>query len=258
MEFTTLIVERSPRMVTVTLHRPEARNSLNQKLLEELNLVLDQAERDPECVLITLQGQEGVFCTGMDFTDVLEADFTSDRARARLWAAAYMKTLRRLTLIAKVVVAKVDGLVLAGGVGIVAACDQVIATERAQFCLSEALFGLLPANVLPHLIRKVGFAVAYGMALTTRSLAAAEAREVRLVDELTNQPDDAVRKLMVRVCRLDSRTLAELKAYFRKLWIVTEEMEQLAVDELARLITESRIQRNIANFVQHQKFPWEK
>ena len=88
----------------------------------------------------------------------------------------YMDTLRRITLFSKVVISCVDGQVLAGGVGLVACSDLVIATSKAEFGLSEALWGLLPAMVLPYLIRKVGVQKAYFMTLTTIRISVEEAK----------------------------------------------------------------------------------
>lgn len=254
MHLTTLELRESPRLLTVTLHRPQQQNSINAAMVRELGQVLDYAEARPDCRAVVLQGGAGVFCTGMDFTELAagaEAEF-------RQQSAAFMALLRRLTLTPRIVVAQPDGRVAGGGVGLVAASDLVVATPRSQFSLPEALWGLLPCCVLPYLIRRVGFQRAYRMALTTQPVGAAEARECMLVDELSEQPGETIRRMLLRALRVEAWTVADLKQYFRRMWLVSEQMEQGAVDALCELVARPRVQENIAAFVQDQAFPWER
>lgn len=242
-------VKSIPFGIRITLNRLKEQNSINLLLIQELGQVLDSVEQDTDCRVIILSGQQGVFCTGMDFKES-NHQFSS--------GADYMKLLRRFSLMQKVIIAEVDGIVMAGGIGLMAACDLVVATPRSQFSLPEALWGLLPANVLPYLIRRIGYQKAYQLTLTTQTITAAEALECHLIDELTETLDDSIRRYLIRVVRLDGETIQNMKAYFRRLWIITESMEEMAVAELGKLISSTKVQENIRNFVEHQKFPWEK
>ncbi|MEO8401851.1 MAG: enoyl-CoA hydratase-related protein [Gammaproteobacteria bacterium] len=255
MNFTTLLVSDIPHGIRITLNRLEQRNSINTTLLTELNQVLDAADKNPDWCIIVLSGQSGIFCTGMDFSEVSHsASYQTDDL---ISASSYMNTLKRFATMSKVIVAEVDGQVMAGGVGLVAASDIVIATTRSHFTLSEALWGLLPANVLPYLIRRVGFQKAYWMTLTTQTLSATDAHAIHLVDELSDQAD-VLRKLIMRLARLDEQTITDMKKYFQKLWFINETMEQVAISELERLMAEPRVRHNITRFMQEGKFPWEK
>lgn len=247
--YETVEVQTISYGIRITLNRLTARNSINILLLQEINEIIDKAEKDLECRVIILAGQEGIFCTGMDFQEYINQTFS---------CAEYMNLLRRFSLIQKVMIAEVDGIVMAGGVGLIAACDLVIATSRSQFSLPEALWGLLPANVLPYLIRRIGFQKTYQLTLTTRTITASEAFSCHLVDELSDQPKDAIRRYLIRLARLDEKTIQNMKSYFRRLWIITEPMEVMAISELEKLLSSNAIQENIRNYVEHQKFPWEK
>ena len=254
MIFKTIFVEYTlPHACTITFNRLECKNSINAEFLSELNQALDEVLQLSECRMIILQGQQGVFCTGMDFKEA-----SSRHSSESFLSSHYMQTIKRLTLIPRIVIAKVEGQVMAGGVGIVAAADLVIATPDSSFCLSEALWGLLPACVTPYLIRRIGFQHAYRMALTTLAVNGEKAKEMNLVDELTESPDKAIRQLTLRLGRLENTTIADVKQYFRKMWIITEEMEQVAVDEISRLANSPQIQLNIERFVKYQQFPWDK
>lgn len=260
-KFATLLIEKEGGIMTVTFNRLTHRNSITPGFLEELNEALRQAEQDNTCKIVILQGQSGVFCTGMDFDGVVTREAgeeTRSQQPGDLPSHSYMQILRRLSLIPRVIVALVDGQVMAGGVGLAAASDLVIATPRSQFSLSEALWGLMPSMVIPYLIRRVGFQKAYRMTLTTMPISGAEARDYGLVDELTENPQEAIRQLQQRLLKLETSTVGNIKSYFRKMWLVTEELENMAAAETARLLADPVVFENIINFVKYKKFPWEK
>jgi polyketide biosynthesis enoyl-CoA hydratase PksH len=95
------------------------------------------------------------------------------------------------------------------------------------------------------------------MTLTTRPVGAAEAAAMHLVDEVTEQPDEALRRLLLRVGLLEEETIVELKAYFRKLWILTPEVERTAVAEIGRLAAKPAVRAAIAGYATDGRFPWE-
>jgi len=255
MPFETIIVQEGARKLTVTISRPDRGNSINSALISELGAALDLAERMPGCRTLVLEGVPGLFCTGMDFQEV--ATNSNLGAPEVAGVSGYMMLLKRFTLSPRIIVCRLDGKVIAGGVGLVAASDIVISTERTEFSLSEALWGLLPCCVIPFLIRRVGFQKAYFMTLTTKPISASEAQAIHLVDELTDHLDESLRKLTLRLNLLDDKTIVDLKNYFQKVSGITLEMEQTATAETARLTAQPHVRRNIANYVNHGAFPWE-
>lgn len=251
-----LRVEPRGAIVTLVLDRPSHRNALDEVVIGSMHAALDRACEDPSCRVIVLRGQPGVFCTGMDL-ERLEQMFPEpeDPAPSR---SPYMDLLKRFASIERCVVSLVDGTVLAGGVGLVAASDFVIATERSTFGLSEALWGLLPAMVTPFLIRRVGFQRAYRMALTTETLDATEAAAIGLVDEVSADAESRLRTRCQRMSRLAPETIGDLKRFFHEHWILTEELEAASVGELHRLVRSPRIRDNIRGYVEQGRFPWER
>jgi polyketide biosynthesis enoyl-CoA hydratase PksH len=157
-----------------------------------------------------------------------------------------------------VVIAKVEGQVTAGGVGLVAASDLVISSTGATFGLSEMLFGLLPACVLPFLIRRIGFQKARWMTLITQGIPAQRALEIGLVDEVGENPSDILRRNLLRLTRLERDTIGNLKAYMSKLWIMDNQTQKLAVDMITSLIESDLVQKNIKEFISTGSFPWTK
>jgi polyketide biosynthesis enoyl-CoA hydratase PksH len=246
--------QESAAVVRLILRRPEHRNSLNQAILRDFHRLLDQAEARPECRLVVLEGEGEVFCSGMDFEEAAVSSAVPSGADG---GELFLSLLKRFTETPRVVVAKVQGRVTGGGVGLVAASDFVFASEHSQFGLPEALWGLLPCCVLPFLIRRVGFQKAYTMTLSTHSISAREACECRLVDELCDDPDTAVRKLAFRLNRIDPQTLVALKRHFGKLWSLSPEAEETALTELSRLMASRLVRHNLTEYVTRRRFPWE-
>lgn len=237
------------------MYRPLANNSLNALLMQEMMEVLQLVETDEEVKVVVLEGLPDHFCTGMDFNAASEG---SAEAIVGNDPNGYYNLLKHFSGCSKVIIAKVEGKVNAGGIGLVAASDIVIADPGVTFGLSEALFGLLPACVLPFLIRRIGYQKAMWLTLTTQGVTAERAWQIGLADELTTNISDSVRKNLLRLTRLDTATILSLKQYMSALWIISEETQQLAVDKITSLVSSEKVQLNIQNFIKNEKFPWEK
>ncbi len=252
MNMKTIRLTSMENGLLITLCRIAQKNSLNSLMLEEINSVFDKIESDPRIKFAVLEGTDGLFCTGMDFSEFVAVKLDAEQS-IREQSANYMKLLKRIANMPKIVISKVDGKVLAGGVGLVAASDIVIATERSHFRLTELLWGLLPANVMPYLIRRIGFQKTYFMTLTAQTLTAAEAHKCQLVDELSSNLEDSLGLIAGRLDRISVDVIGDLKNYCRKMWIINEEMETLASQELARLLAKPSIQSKIKAFVNSQQ-----
>lgn len=250
MSYQTLEVTARDAVLYVTLNRPEKRNSINAAMVGEFHRALDQAEADPALSVVVLRGKNGFFCTGMDFNEVTGPDGQTD-------AQGFMDLLKRFTTTPCVVVAVVEGQVMAGGVGVAAACDLVIATKTSRFSLSEALWGLLPAIIIPFIIRRVGAQAAYRMTLTTMPVSGEEALNRGLVDELADDVDRHLNLLLRRLTKVTSKTVGRIKNYFRKMWIIDEAMEAAAVNENLSMMEDETVKENILNFTKYGKFPWD-
>ena len=96
------------------------------------------------------------------------------------------------------------------------------------------------------------------MSLTTMLYGAAKAKECGLVDEVTEDIDREIRKLVQRVSRLQCWAIQNCKEYFRSTWMIDEEMEQRAVQKTSSLVSDPRVRQNIENYVKYKKFPWNK
>jgi polyketide biosynthesis enoyl-CoA hydratase PksH len=119
--------------------------------------------------------------------------------------------------------------VRAGGVGFVAACDIVLADESATFALSELMFGVFPACVLPFLVRKVGVQKSHYMTLTTMPISVQDASASGLVDAYSEDSESLLRKHLIRLSRLSNSAVSEYKKYMHQLNDILMRSRSLAV-----------------------------
>lgn len=252
--FETLIFTRNDDCYTVKINRSEHKNSINCTFLKELNSAMDMAAEDETCRVFVITGCDRYFCTGMDLDVVSDGDDEVDMDSTQM----YSNILKKMALFPKPIITVVNGAVMAGGVGIVAASDIAIGSSNITFTLSEAIWGLLPSMVMPYLIRRIGYQNAYRMTLTARSVDAETAYSYGLIDELTDNVEILLNKYITSFRRVSKETVYEMKKYFRKMWIIDDDMERTAIEETHKLINSPNVRQNISNFVKYQKFPWEK
>src|SRR5690242_12997168 len=167
-------------ILTLTLDRPDKRNALSSALIEELLKALERAELDGEVRVVVIKGAGKDFCAGADLEELLasaDRDPAENEASALRLGALY-QAIRRLP---KPVVAVVQGRALAGGCGLAAACDLVLAADTAQFGYPEIQRGFVPAMVMAMLVRQVGEKQALHLTVTGRTLDAEEARALGFI-----------------------------------------------------------------------------
>ena len=192
---------REGGVLTLTLNRPDKRNALSSGLVEALHGALDSADLDAEVRVVVLTGAGKDFCAGADLEELLaSADASPEANEASAFRLGSLFT--RMRSLPKPVIAVVRGRALAGGAGLMTACDIVVASEGAQVGYPEVLRGFVPAMVMTTLRRQVGEKVALDLALTGRLLGAEEARRAGLVSRVV--PEDALEK--------EGRDLARLLA----------------------------------------------
>lgn len=174
-----LLRQREGRVLTLTLNRPEARNALNNALLEQLVAALRQAAQDNEVGAVVISGNSRFFAAGADLKEMasrtLAATFSDPRPG--LWA--------QLQSFPKPLLAAVNGYALGAGFELALLCDIVLAGDNARFGLPEITLGLMPgAGGTQRLIRSAGKALASRMVLSGDALDARQALNARLVTEI--------------------------------------------------------------------------
>jgi methylglutaconyl-CoA hydratase len=179
----TLQIEREGLVARVWLNRPDVRNAFNDGVIAELRSTFDALAADPSLRAIVLGGRGKAFCAGADLSWMKTmAGYTWEQNRADAQALADM--LWAIYRCPVPVVGRVHGDCYAGGVGLAAVCDVLVAADGVQFCLSEARLGLLPATISPYVVRAMGEQAARRYFVTAERFSAAQAAEMGFVHEV--------------------------------------------------------------------------
>jgi methylglutaconyl-CoA hydratase len=149
---TTLEIKRTRQVAEVYLNRPDVRNAFNDTVISELTAAFANLGADPGLRVIVLGGRGKAFCAGADLAWMRAmADYSWDENRTDAGKLAEM--LWTIYACPLPVVGRIHGDCYAGGVGLAAVCDVLVAAEGVNFCLSEARLGLLPATIGPYVIK---------------------------------------------------------------------------------------------------------
>jgi enoyl-CoA hydratase/carnithine racemase len=182
VSYETLVVESHDGIGTVTLNRPEVRNALDATMLGEIEAGLRALGEDRATRVIVLRGAgDKAFCAGADLAGLGDRGTT---LQARESFGALPRILEAMARMRTPLIAQVHGFALAGGCGLAAACDIVVAADDAVFGLPEIRVGLLPLVVMAPILRSVGRKRAMLMILAGEHVPAREAYEMGLVSRL--------------------------------------------------------------------------
>jgi len=251
--FATIRVKSQEDICYIRMHRPEAENTINGCMIKEFHEALDVCEVSARVVVV--EGLPEVFCLGADFKEI-EASFMQGKGEPQDPEPLY-DLWQRLAGGPYVSVAHVRGKANAGGVGFVAACDVVLSEEKALFSLSELLFGLMPACVLPFLIRRIGFSRANYLTLTTAPLPARQALEWGLVDACETDSENLLRKHLLRLRRLDKTAIARYKRYRNQLDPAPALAKGKALAANLEVFSDRANLEKISLYASTGRFPWE-
>jgi methylglutaconyl-CoA hydratase len=183
----SLLLTVVDQVATLTLNRPEIHNAFDDRVIAELTARYQALDQDPAVRVVVLAAAGASFSAGADLNwmrrmaGYSEAENLADAGRL----AALLRIIDRLS---KPTIAKVQGSAYAGGLGLIAVSDIVIAASHAEFAVTEVRIGLIPAVISPYLVRAMGARAARRLFLTAERFGADEARRLGLVHEVVS-PD---------------------------------------------------------------------
>lgn len=246
------------QVAMITLTNGKAGNLLNLESLHALHEAFTSAFSDDNVRVVTLRAEGDPFCLGMDL-GLLES-VNKNHELIEKTVDLYVSLLTGMYTGPKPVIAMIQGAVKAGGMGLVGACDIVLASENASFELSEVILGLIPANVMPFIfsLRLPPQKLRY-LTLTAKRLSATEAKLLNLVDEVMEvEKCGATLKAVIKgLFRSSPKALAETKAFTQLL--VGEKLDaasQLAKDKLIELIKRPEVINAIRAFNEGETPDW--
>jgi len=254
-DYATILVERTGPITRLTLNRPDKRNPISPQLCGELVHALAAIEADREQRVVVLTGAGSVFSAGGD----LGAMQRGDGATPVIPPASLVELLVAMHALGKPIIARVHGPALAGGLGLMVACDLVIAADTATFGTTEIAVGLWPMMITVELVRSVGRKKVLDMMLTGRKLDAAEALACGLVTRVVPaaELDAAVGALASELAERSPAAIAlGLRAFYS-----SQDMDHRAgldflQGELGRVLALEDAAEGIAAFLGKRKPVW--
>ncbi|WP_017757271.1 enoyl-CoA hydratase/isomerase family protein [Pseudacidovorax intermedius] len=258
-DFTTLELHIDGPVARIWLNRPEMRNAIDDVFIRELGEAFAQAQAADGVRAVVLGGRGPAFCAGANLNWMKRAaSFTPEQNLQD--AAGLPRMLRTLADSRLPVIARIQGDVYAGGMGLVSVCDVAISADSAHYCLSEVKIGLIPATISPYVIRAMGARAAQRYFLTAERFTAAEAHRVGLVHEVV--PADAldakVDEVLKNILAAAPGAVAESKRLLRDVTgrPIDDELAAETVRRIAALRASEEGQEGLRAFLEKRKPAW--
>jgi len=243
-------------ILAITIHRPDRRNALNQAVLTGLRQAFHDAADDPEVRVVTLTGAgDKVFCAGADLKSSLPESAGGDAFRR----SDYRELLLEILHCPKPTVALARGHVMAGGLGLLLACDLALACDDIHFSTPEIQVGMFPMMVLALLYRHVGRKKAAEMLFLGERIAAPDAHALGLVNHVCTRArfDDEAGRLIrllaeksVGILRLGKEAIRQVEDR-----ALSEDLKYLE-DALGRVMACEDSKEGVRAFVERRKPQW--
>jgi isohexenylglutaconyl-CoA hydratase len=211
-----LLVKRDGAVVRAVLNRPARRNAMDEALVARLDVLLAELRDDTAARVLVISGAAGHFCAGLDLTEVgAPEDAVAKLARQQDRNRRTGARFQAISDLPQVVIAAIEGSAFAGGLGFVCSADIALASGTARFCAPEVRRGLVPAQILPWLVRRMGRSAAARLCLQGNVIEAAEALRIGLVHQVAHDAaalDALVAATIADIVEGAPGALAETKA----------------------------------------------
>ena len=258
-EFRSIQVSFDAHVGRITLNRPDVRNAFDDEVIAELTLAFGEvgARDDVRCIVLAASGS--AFCAGANLHWMRRmADYSREENLAD--AARLAEMLRTIHDCPKPTIARIQGDVYAGGLGLVATCDVAVAAGSAGFCVSEVRIGLIPATISPYLIRAMGPRAAQRYFLTAERFDAAQAHRIGFVHEVV-PAEELDAKVAQFTAAFTSMSPNALKACKRLLRDVTgQPIDERLIEQTVAAIADIRAtdegREGVQAFLQKRKPGW--
>lgn len=251
-----ILSELQDHILLITLNRVSKHNAFDDTLLIELQLLLDNANHNPEVRAIVLKANGRHFSAGADLAWMQRmAHFSEEENLAD--ANILAKLMLTLHHHSKPTVAMVQGAAMGGGVGLVAACDIAIAATTASFCFSEVKLGLIPAVISPYVIKAIGERAARGLFMSAETFDAKRALELQLVQHCVAEDELLSYTLhyVQQITQWPAGAVKAAKSLVRQVanMPIDEKLQQLTASLIAKQRVSAEGQHGLKNFLEKKK-----
>ncbi len=242
------------QIAVITLNRPEKRNALNTALLKNLQEAMKELNADPAIRVIIIKGAGKLFCAGLDLAEA------ADRSMSVQSAEFLSETFRIIFESPKVTISAVHGAAIAGGAGLMSACDMTIAAEGTKIGYPETQKGLVAGLILTFLMRQVNQRDLNELLLLGELIDTDKAMEIRLINRVTTESlltDEAI-SMARQVLKGAPEATRKTKEIIREMYpspFAEDITFSLSIHEEARNSDEAK--EGIAAFLEHRLPKWD-
>ncbi|MDH4654257.1 MULTISPECIES: isohexenylglutaconyl-CoA hydratase [unclassified Pseudomonas] len=254
-----LLLELAGGVLHVTLNRPDSRNAMSLAMVEELRAVLAAVHSDASVRAVVLRGAGGHFCAGGDIKDMASARAAGSDAYRDL-NRAFGSLLEEAQAQPQALITVLEGAVLGGGFGLACVSDIAIALAGAQFGLPETSLGILPAQIAPFVVKRIGLTQARRLALTAARFDGREALRLGLV-HFAEADTEALEQRLAESLEQVRRCAPGANARTKALLLATENeplgpLLDSAAEQFAAAVTGAEGTEGTMAFVQKRKPTW--
>jgi len=253
----TLLLQIDGPIARIKLNRPEVKNAFNAELIRELAGTLRAVEKNKKVRVVVLSGEGSFFCAGADLNwmkSFVGAAKKTNEADAR----HLVKLLQLLNNLKKPTIAQVHGAAIGGGMGLLAACDIVVAASSTFFALAEVKLGLIPAVISPFVIARMGASAARRYFLTGERFTADIALRLGLIHETVpiEELENTVAKIVRQFLSAGPEAVNEAKRLIQKVAGLPSSVHAYTVKTIARLRASPEAQEGMKAFLEKREPDW--
>lgn len=260
----TLLLEKHGPALLLTINRPDVRNAMSLQMVAELSTIFNQIEQDNTIRAVVIRGKDGHFCAGGDIKDMAGArgQKAEEGQHDPFYKLnrAFGHMIQQVNESSKVVIAVTEGAVMGGGFGLACVSDVAIAGPTAKFGMPETSLGVIPAQIAPFVVERIGLTQARRLALLGLRIDAREACALGIVHqaaESESELEELLQQTLDRVRLCAPNATAETKALLHR--VGHEPMNKLldsAAEKFAEAIRGTEGAEGTMAFVQKRKPKW--
>ena len=257
-----ILLEFKDDWLTLSFNHLESRNALSQQLTDEVRLTLESIKDDKSIRGITFRGEGGIFCAGGDLKS-FKSGFHGDKNNIGDVVKLSESTgefFELINTIPKPVIMLAEGAAMAGGLGMLCAADIVIVTADCKFALTETTLGIVPAQIAPYVVSRVGLSKARRLMLTASRFTGKEACEYGIADFVADNPDD-LRRIESEVKKNILKCAPGANSITKEIVLATRNLDKnslvkFAAQGFANSMMSDEGKEGIAAFVEKRKPKW--
>ncbi|MFQ6678032.1 MAG: enoyl-CoA hydratase-related protein [Fidelibacterota bacterium] len=252
MSYQTISVHYTDHIANITLNRPETRNALNGRMIQEIASAFSTFQNDSNVRLIILSGNGISFCAGADLKLMRHLD-TADKKENVEFGTKLEEMYHVIDSCPKPVIGKIHGHAYGGGFGLCTVCDIVISDEKTLFSLSEVLIGIIPAIIGPYSVKKIGYSYFRSLGISGERFDGKFAEQIGLVhysvknSELDRTTDSVVKQLL----KASPQAISHFKNYCNNFDVIN------SAELLAELRASDEGREGLTAFIEKRPPSWE-